>query len=117
VITRNLGMEGLLEVYVAPPVPLQSGDVLLLSSDGLTNVVPPAEAGAMAYAGRTPQGAARALVDLARERGAPDNVTVLLLRLGRPAGLSPWVVRGLLIVFALAILGALLAAALVLWPY
>jgi len=117
VITRNLGMEGLLEVYVSPPMPLQAGDLLLLGSDGLTNVVLPEEAGKIALAGRTPQGAARALVDLARERGAPDNVTVLLLRLGRPASLSPWVVRGLLVVFALVILGALLAAALVLWPH
>lgn len=116
VITRNLGMEGSLEVYVSPPIPLQLGDVLLLSSDGLTNVVPPEEAGEIALTNRTAQGAAQAMVALARERGAPDNVTVLLLRLGRPAGPSPWALRGLLLVSALVLLGILLAAFLLLGP-
>jgi serine/threonine protein phosphatase PrpC len=119
VITRNLGMDRPLEVYLSAPVPLQRGDVLLLSSDGLTNVVPPEEAGKTAAAGRTPQEAAQALVDLARERGAPDNVTVLILWLGRPvrrSGLSPWAARGLLTLFALLLLGALLAVILASWP-
>lgn len=87
VITRHLGMDRSLEVYVSPPTPLPEGDTVLLCSDGLTNVVPPEEAaGIAADLGRTAQEAAQALVGLARERGGPDNITVIVLRAGRPEG-------------------------------
>jgi hypothetical protein len=47
-------------------------------------------------------------------------VTVVLLRLGAAglrAGLPPWAARMLLILFALVLLGAVLGAALLLWPH
>jgi len=119
VVTRSLGMGRPLDVFVSPAVPLQSGDVVLLCSDGLTNVVPPAEAGRLAAAGRTPQEAARSLVNLARERGAPDNVTVLILRFGGPGfrpGLPAWAAFGLLALLALLLIGVVVGAAFLLGP-
>ena len=62
-------------------LPLQAGDVLLLCSDGLSNLVTPAELAA-AFDRRPPLGqAVDHLVNLALERGAPDNVTALAVRL------------------------------------
>jgi protein phosphatase len=60
---------------------LQAGDVLLLCSDGLSNLIRPEEL-ANAFAGAPVLGAAvDGLIRLALERGAPDNVTALAVRL------------------------------------
>ena len=61
-------------------IDLQSGDRLLLCSDGLSNVLPEAEILATVQENAEPEAACRALLHLALERGAPDNVTVLLLQ-------------------------------------
>ena len=55
----------------------RTGDRLLLCSDGLTGVVPNDEL-AIALAQGDPTGCVTRLVDLALERGAPDNVTVVV---------------------------------------
>ncbi|HLO04356.1 MAG TPA: protein phosphatase 2C domain-containing protein [Symbiobacteriaceae bacterium] len=62
-------------------LPLQPGDVLLLCSDGLSNLVSPAEL-AGAFDGQPPLGpAVDSLIRLALDRGAPDNVTAVAVRL------------------------------------
>lgn len=58
---------------------LRPGDVLLLSSDGLTRLVQPSEIGA-ALVMSSPELAADRLLDLALERGAPDNVSFVIVR-------------------------------------
>lgn len=58
------------------------GDVVLLCSDGLFRVVHDDEIAAAAAALPDPGELARALVDLANQRGGPDNVTVVAVRLG-----------------------------------
>ena len=74
-LMRALGRQPSVEVDVGEHQ-LQGGDVLLLCSDGLTGVVNDAEIGE--YASRyAPQVAADQLVNLANQRGAPDNVTVV----------------------------------------
>ena len=55
----------------------QEGDRLLLCSDGLSGVVSAAEIAAHLRVG-DPTGCVTRLVDLALERGAPDNVTVVV---------------------------------------
>ncbi len=62
------------------PIELESGDTLLLCTDGLWSVVTEPE---LADTVRTnaPARACRSLVNLALERGGPDNVTVLVLRI------------------------------------
>ncbi len=58
------------------------GDLLLLCSDGLFRVVPDTDLAAAAQAMAAPADLCCYLVNLANERGGPDNVTVLALRLG-----------------------------------
>lgn len=62
------------------PEPLQPKDVLLLCSDGLWGQVRDSEILKMVE-GRNAEEAARLLIQLARERGGPDNITVEILRL------------------------------------
>jgi PPM family protein phosphatase len=61
---------------------LRPGDLLLLCTDGLTDVVETAEI-APAVRGLNLQAAAQALIDLACARNARDNITVILM-------LVPW---------------------------
>ena len=58
-------------------------DRFVLCSDGLSNLVTPAETGRIAS--RTPiEEGAQTLVDIARARGAPDNVTVVVVGCDAP---------------------------------
>lgn len=61
------------------PVPLHSGDSVLLCTDGLWSVVGEAEL-ADAVRSHSPVQACRTLVEMALENGGPDNVTVMILR-------------------------------------
>lgn len=61
------------------PIPLEEGDTLLLCTDGLWGLVPDQELARIAPAG-SPAEACLKLVRMALERGGPDNVTVLVLR-------------------------------------
>ena len=60
---------------------LQEGDDLLLCTDGLWSVVTEEEL-ETAVSGNPPAECCAALVELARQRGAPDNVTLQVLRVG-----------------------------------
>jgi PPM family protein phosphatase len=63
----------------AHPIPLQDGDLLILCTDGLWSVVGERQLAQIANA-NAPAEACRKLVRAALERGAPDNVTVIILR-------------------------------------
>lgn len=65
------------DVHRAQLVP---GDCVLLCSDGLYDVVKDDEIASVLTATGTAAAACRALVDLALERGAPDNVTAVVSR-------------------------------------
>jgi protein phosphatase len=62
------------------PLLLQNGDVLLLCTDGLWNVVSEDEMRDIVAAGTLSQ-ACQVLVDKAKEHGGPDNITLQLLRI------------------------------------
>jgi protein phosphatase len=62
------------------PEPVQSGDVLVICSDGLWGQVRDSEI-LEALAGKSAEESGRALIQLARERGGPDNITIEILRL------------------------------------
>jgi serine/threonine protein phosphatase PrpC len=62
------------------PIQLQPGDSVLLCTDGLWSVVGEPEL-AGAVRSHSPAKACRALVDMALERGGPDNVTAVVLRI------------------------------------
>lgn len=59
---------------------LAPGDAILLCSDGLYDVVKDEEIASILSTVRSSQTACRALIDLALERQAPDNVTVVVSR-------------------------------------
>lgn len=76
VITRALGSEAMVEADYYE-VNLQSGDILLLCSDGLSNLISELEMLDYAKEYPEPELLCRALMSKALMRGAPDNVTVL----------------------------------------
>jgi protein phosphatase len=62
------------------PVLLQEGDALVLCTDGLWSLVGEREVW-QAVQAQSPEESCLVLVNLALERGGPDNVTVLILRI------------------------------------
>jgi PPM family protein phosphatase len=82
VITRAIGIEQSVEVDSMPGLALQAGDQILLCSDGLTG--PVSDEDIAEILATTPDGdaACQALIDAANEGGGPDNITVVLLRVG-----------------------------------
>ena len=94
-ITRALGLKPEVEVDLFPPMKLQTRDVILLCSDGLTNPLSDEEIRDIAFhAPRPSQEAAEALIGAANDRGGPDNVSVILVRVvGKNVTLgwqTPW---------------------------
>ena len=61
-------------------VPLAAGDTVLLCTDGLYDLASDEEIVAVLQAATSAEAASRQLVDLALERGAPDNVTAVVSR-------------------------------------
>lgn len=89
VITRSIGPEAEVEPEVEGPFPVWAGDTFLLCSDGLTGLVKDAEIGAIAKH-LPPHDACRLLVNLANQRGGPDNITVIIAQVGPlPEGATP----------------------------
>ena len=78
IITRALGLDGRLDVDPLQLIPVE-GERLLLCSDGLSDEVHEDEIASILRQQPDPQNAARALVDLANERGGGDNVTVVVI--------------------------------------
>jgi serine/threonine protein phosphatase PrpC len=83
IITRAIGAHQDLEVDVAHGS-VEAGDRFLLCSDGLTGAVPDSELVAL-MSFRVTDHAADALLDRALERGAADNVTLVLVEWGQVA--------------------------------
>lgn len=77
-ITRAVGTERTInpQFYEVHP---QKGDVILLCTDGLSNMVEDSDLASEVMSGRTPQECVKRLVALANDRGGPDNITVTLL--------------------------------------
>lgn len=81
IITRAIGVEPTVtaDIFELKFLP---GTRLLLCSDGLSGVVPESELLALLQANPEPRSACEALLAAALERGAPDNVTVLVAQHG-----------------------------------
>ena len=80
VLLRALGAQAEIEVDVEEHT-LFPRDVLLLCSDGLTRMVTDPEIAGKLQAETNTVQAAENLVALANERGGPDNITVVIVRL------------------------------------
>ena len=76
VLTRAVGVENDILVDTGR-FAIEPGDVLLLATDGLMNMVPEAEM--IAILSRQEGNAAQALVDAALASGGRDNVTAIVV--------------------------------------
>lgn len=80
ILTAALGSGREVEPNVpSTPVVVKTGDVLVLCSDGLWSQVPEAELARIAQT-KAPAEACTQLVRMAIDRGGPDNITVIVLR-------------------------------------
>ena len=79
VITRSLGSDGTPDVDIFGCGELESGDSVLLCSDGLYTMVPPTEI-ADCVSSLKPAAAARELISRANESGGTDNIAVAIAR-------------------------------------
>lgn len=79
-ITRALGAEreARTDLY---QVTLKQGEFLLLCSDGLSNLLTDQELLYEAIYGETPETCCQRMLDIALTRGAPDNVTAVLIQM------------------------------------
>jgi protein phosphatase len=78
VLQRSMGVSEQVEIDVLKPLDLQPGDTFVLCSDGLHGLVREPE---MLEVGQLPiQAAVDEFVKRALDRGAPDNVTVVVAR-------------------------------------
>jgi len=86
VVTRSVGVGPEVEVdLVTLAETLQSGDTIVLCSDGLHGQVSDDEIAGAAM-GDSIEAACRELIELANERGGPDNITVAMLRFEQRGG-------------------------------
>jgi protein phosphatase len=83
VITRAIGTEPDVDVDTFT-IPARPGDLFLLCSDGLTDMIPDREILSILDGGDDLEAAARALVDAANTAGGEDNITVVLFQMTVP---------------------------------
>jgi len=94
VLLRALGAQPEIEVDAEEHI-LFPRDVLLLCSDGLTRMVTEPEIAGVLQAETDPVRGAEELVALANDRGGPDNITVVIVRLLKDSkGWFSWLRRG-----------------------
>jgi len=82
IVMRAVGVDERVELE-RTPFGVAEGDVVLLCSDGLTRMVADKEIVAILRKDGNVEAAARALIDRANHNGGVDNVTVVLIRVGR----------------------------------
>jgi PPM family protein phosphatase len=82
ILTRAVGLDPRIPVDTPEPVELRDGDQVLLSSDGLTEAVDDDQIAELLSSQDNGNAACQALIDAANAAGGPDNITVVLLRVG-----------------------------------
>lgn len=77
-ITRAIGTEAIVECDLFH-ADMEQGNCLLMCSDGLTNVIDEQEILFEVIHGQKKENCCQQLLDIAKNRGAPDNVTCVLV--------------------------------------
>jgi protein phosphatase len=80
VILQALGTQGKIEVETGSTL-CRPGDLFLLCSDGLTDAVRDEELARILLSAADLEAAARNAVEMARQMGGPDNISLILVRL------------------------------------
>ena len=78
VLTRAMGVDDSVQAHIHETT-CQKNDILVISSDGLTDKASPEEIMQMVNHGNSSV-ACQAMVDLANERGGDDNITAIILK-------------------------------------
>ncbi len=78
VLTRAMGVDDSVQAHICE-TPCQKNDILVISSDGLTDKASPEEIMRMVN-NRNSSKACQELVDLANDRGGDDNITAIILK-------------------------------------
>lgn len=81
VLSQSIGSKDDVNVHILD-FELQTGDFLLLSSDGLHGVISDDEIGSRLTQTTDLAATGKQFIDAVLERGAPDNVTVIILKVG-----------------------------------
>jgi protein phosphatase len=87
VLTRAMGVDESVKADINE-IPFYKEDIIVISSDGLTDKASPEEILELVYNQRSDK-ACQGLVDLANARGGEDNITAIVLRIksaGNPTG-------------------------------
>jgi len=79
IITRALGLNSEVEVEITGPIVPKNGDIFLLCSDGLNDMVSDDEIAKILKENREPQITAERLVEKANKNGGKDNISVCVL--------------------------------------
>ncbi len=79
-ITRALGHQANVQIDLFPPIALQPGDSVILSTDGMHGLIEDNEIAGIVST-LLPEEAVQHLVALANERGGTDNITVLVAQI------------------------------------
>ena len=82
-LTRAMGTEQTVKANICE-IPVFRDDVLVISSDGLSDLVTPEEVLEVVIGNETPK-ACESLVDLANSRGGTDNITVIVTKVKKVA--------------------------------
>ena len=82
IISQYLGMPENIQIspYIVPGIEIENGDLFLLCSDGLTDMVEDQKIEDNLKMKKEPEEAAEALLKLALEKGGRDNVTIIILK-------------------------------------
>ncbi len=87
-LTQHLGIfadEMVIEPAMSQPVKLEDGDLFLLCSDGLTDMVSPEDMKKVLSGKALPKEMVKELIQLALEGGGRDNVTAIVLQIREKA--------------------------------
>jgi serine/threonine protein phosphatase PrpC len=92
VLTRAMGVDESVKADINE-IPFYKEDIIVISSDGLTDKATPEEILELVYNKRSDK-ACQGLVDLANARGGEDNITAIVLRIksarNRTRGFTGW---------------------------
>lgn len=80
-LSRSVGSDSKLEVELYAPIPLRSGDIILLCTDGLTQYASEKDL-LEATSNGTSQEIVERLIAFAKEHGGSDNITALAVKYG-----------------------------------
>jgi serine/threonine protein phosphatase PrpC len=89
IVTRALGVETTVDVELGE-VPVASGDIVLLCSDGLTREVKPGDILQTVRGQRDLQALSERLIEMANAAGGDDNTTVMLVTVLETARPGIW---------------------------